>query len=553
MSFRRAFPTPSKVDPRLAAVRGALALAQLGAGGHSGRKVRSLSQKLGHAWSAAEKRILGAVPGALTRLDALVQPSLARPFARTADACGSSQPSGLSDTYTSGGVQVGLDLSPGGSQMTIDTASGDVTFHFVYRTSSCPPFTPPSCPTADGSVDAQGSSQDSVVIQASKGGQLVASRTYTADTTKRAHGQTADDAKLDYVDVEFSTHTEINWDGSYYADTITRTTQINMRTEAYVPSESSVARTSPGGPATAVAAKSDSNDFAAQMSKLISAYRAVEQGWQAPNSCAQLTFDPASNAIMVNKGDSGHFGGRVLAKKDGAAAAKARWQMTQQQNGSFSPTSTSGPEPSFGYVVASHVDGKTLAATAYVTSTAGIAQDTWSEPIVVDNINTVTGTFTGHDEDQGSVLDWSGTATFQRADGGMEIAGAFVLASGEATVTASGTAIGTGCQQTGTQQLALSPSSVWGVEGEAKPYTYQIVAPFDYPGTIDVTWINCSDPNLDGTPSTVSIGPAAIQSGDIAGLNQISPDGFAYDGSFSGAGLDPGEMVRWTWSMKGSP
>jgi hypothetical protein len=197
----------------------------------------------------------------------------------------------------------------------------------------------------------------------------------------------------------------------------------------------------------------------------------------------------------------------------------------------------------------------TTLAPSTTTSTTTTTTTTTTTPIHVVNLSTITGTFTGHDDDQGSVLDWSGTATFTRADTGTGpgIAGVFALASGEATVTASGTAIGTGCQQTGTQPLALSPSSVWSVEGGATPYTYQIVAPFDYPGTIDVTWVNCSDPNLNGHTSTASIGPAAILSGDIGGLSQTSPDGFAYDGGFSGAGSDPGEMVKWTWSMKASP
>ena len=197
-------------------------------------------------------------------------------------------------------------------------------------------------------------------------------------------------------------------------------------------------------------------------------------------------------------------------------------------------------------------------STTSSTTTTTTTTTTTMTPTPGATINTITGTFTGHDDDEGSVLDWSGTATFKRVDGLTGIHGSFVLASGEATVTASGTALGTGCQQTGTQHVAVSPASVWAVEGEAEPYTYQIVAGFDYPGTVDVTWVNCSDPSLNGTPSTISIGPPAIQSFTVGGsnLNQTSPDGFVYDGSFNvvgGAGLEPGEMASWTWSMRGSP
>ena len=150
-------------------------------------------------------------------------------------------------------------------------------------------------------------------------------------------------------------------------------------------------------------------------------------------------------------------------------------------------------------------------------------------------------------------VSWSGTATFQRADSGAGTAGSFQLATGQATVTASGTDA-SGCNVSGSTTVTLQTNSAWGVEGDKKPYTYQIVASFEPPDTVPVTLSAC--PGGRGRPQhgRESRSAPAIQSGDlVSGLDKTSADGLTYTGSASASfGLDPGESESWTWSMTGT-
>ncbi len=119
-------------------------------------------------------------------------------------------------------------------------------------------------------------------------------------------------------------------------------------------------------------------------------------------------------------------------------------------------------------------------------------------------------------------------------------------------MTVSGTDA-SGCSVSGSATVTLQTNSVWGVQGDKKPYTYQIVASFGSPGSIPVTLSGCPDSGADG-PSTVPIQAPAIQSGDLlGGLDKTSADGLTYTGSASASfGLDPGESESWTWSMTGT-
>jgi hypothetical protein len=264
------------------------------------------------------------------------------------------------------------------------------------------------------------------------------------------------------------------------------------------------------------------------------------------------------DTIKVKPGATGSFNAQVIAVNGGGVAAKARWTLSAEKNGTFSPTSTSDRTPAFSYTVDAHPTTQKLIITVHATSTAGVAEETWSQDI--EGLQTITGTFTGHTTDLGVVYDWTGTATFTKTDTGTDVpgpGGVFQLSSGQATVTVSGSQIGSGCDQTGTTTIGLFDKSPWTVTGLEKPFSYQVIAPFK-PDPPNATNINCSDPNRNGSDAGLGSMPgAALQSGDIAeganlyGLVKTTDDLYKYEGSATSNRA--GESENWTWSMTGTP
>jgi hypothetical protein len=394
-----------------------------------------------------------------------------------------------------------------------------------------------------------------------RGGKVLTKRSYSETVSFDTKGLVADDAKLDTVDVRYTETTVLDDDGVHYTSYGTRPARIDMRRETYTAGESTAfgSASAAGAIVNARGLEAGAREFAAFVGKTIGEYRARETAWQAPGTCANLALDPASNTITVPRGTTGTFSAQVNAVNGGGTATKARWTLGDQQNGSFSPATTNDRQPSFSYTVTTRSDAHTLSVTVRATSTAGVAQSTWTEKID-DQLNTITGTFTGHSVDAGVVYDWTGSATFQRPATAASFAGpggVLGLTSGQATVTVSG-ADGTGCSLTGTSTIGLLPQSPWTVTGSDKPFSYQIVAPF----TADVpqaTRVHCSDPLLEGTPAGLgSIGPTALQSGDIAsganvtGLVRTTDDVLTYAGSATSDGPLDDESTTWTWSFKGS-
>jgi hypothetical protein len=567
-------PAPTKAAPGLVQLQGALTLTQAGFTTRSGKRAAPLSRR---SWTTARARLLKATSATFARIaKPLRRP--ARAMVAASDACQvidivsqggtfgtDGRPATSGGSYTSNGVSVSLDVTrSGGMQLGMQTTVNGDTYTMKYESgeSDCTKHALPPCPTADGGLDASGTKgKVGFSMTVARGGQVLTRRSYAKTINVETKGQVADDAKLDYVDVRYSETTVVEHDGLRYTSYATRSTRIDMRAGRYAPGDSvSFGSASLGGQlANTTGIEVDAHDFAAFVGKTIDEYRGRERAWQRPGTCAKLTFDPASGAITVHRGDTGTFSAKVVAVKGGGTAAKARWTLSSQQNGTFSPTSTKEREPSFTYTVTSQPRGQTLSVAVRATSTAGVAQETWSQKIE-DELNAITGTFTGHATDLGVVYDWTGTATFRRVDvdtGGP--GGVFQLASGQATVTVSGSLIGGGCSQTGTSSIGLFGQSPWTVTGAEAPFSYQIVAPF-LPDTPQATNVNCSDRSQNGTPAGLGSMPVpALQSGDIAagaaptGLVKTTNDLYAYTGSASASSPGSDQTVSWTWSFTGAP
>ena len=576
---RLAVPAPRNVAPALAQMQSAIAMTEIGFGTRSGRRAAPLSKRVGRSWTIARSRVLKAISAAVARMAAPLRTPVATAAAARAadaDACsvidmitagGSVNTDGTpmsSGGFNVRGVGVTLGVtSGGGMELGLKTTVKGDTYTFKYESneSDCGKHTIPTCPDADGDLNATGAkAKVGFSNTVTRGGKGLSKRSYAKSITVETRGKVADDARLDYVDVKYSEKTTVVTDGQRYTSYGNRTTRINMRSGNYDPGESvSFGSAAEGGQlANTTGFEADARDFAAFVNKTMGNYRDRENAWQKAGACAALKLDPVKDTIKVKPGATGTFSAQVLAVNGGGVAAKARWTLSAQKNGTFTPATTNDRTPSFSYTVDAHPTTQKLIVTVHATSTAGVAEETWSQDI--EGLPTITGTFTGHTTDLGVVYDWTGTATFTKTDTGTDVpgpGGVFQLTSGQATVTVSGSQIGSGCDQTGTTTIALFPGSPWTVTGMEKPFSYQVVAPFksDPPKATDT---NCSDPNNNGKDAGLGSMPgAALQSGDIAqgadptGLLKMTDDLYKYEGSATSDRF--GESESWTWSMTGTP
>jgi hypothetical protein len=571
---RLVLPAPANVAPALAQIQSAIAMTEIGFGTRSGRRAAPLSKRVGRSWTKARSRVLKAASAAVARMAAPLHSPVAT--AADADACavidmitagGSVNTDGTptsSGGFETGGVGVTMGVTNGGGmELGLKTTVQGDTYTFKYESneSDCGKHTIPACPDADGDLNATGAKgKVGFSNTVARGGKVLSRRSYAKAITVETRGKVADDAKLDYVDVKYSEKTTVVNDGQRFTSYGNRSTRINMRSGNYDPGESvSFGSAAEAGQlANTAGFEADAKDFAAFVNKTMGNYRDRENAWQKAGACATLKLDPVKDTIKVKPGATGSFSAQVLAVNGGGIAKGARWTLSAQKNGTFTPTTTNDRTPTFSYTVDAHPETQKLIVTVHATSTAGVAEETWSQDI--EGLQTITGTFTGHTTDFGVVYDWTGTATFTKTDTGNDVpgpGGVFQLTSGQATVTVSGSQTGSGCDQTGTTTIGLFPGSPWTVTGLEKPFSYQIVAPFnpDRPKAIDV---NCSDPNRNGGDAGLGSMPgAALQSGDIAeganiyGLVKTTDDLYKYEGSATSTRA--GEPESWTWSMTGTP
>jgi hypothetical protein len=559
-----ALPPPSKTNSILAGVQGALAFTKLGFTTDSGKRVKSFRQRLGPSWAIAEARLQKAVAVVIGR----AQPTGRRPLgafaaisaggaegmrcaaADVADDYG-SDPGGntvsAKSTASVAGTEVSMNLDANGAHIGVNANVNGYTIKMKYDSGefSCLAYQLPPCPQGDGELNASGiKGRTGFSLLVSKDGSVLKKESYTKTTTVETRGKVADDAKLDTVEVKYSEATSVVLDGTRLSQYGNRNVTIDMRKGSYGPGESvSFGSATVGGEsANVVGVEADAKEFASFVSQAISAYRDRENAWQTPNSCARLKFNPGSNSLTLAPGQQGSFSAEVDTATGGERASKASWTLGAQQNASFSPAGSKDPQPNFSYEASSSPSGETVSVLVKATSSAGVAQETWSQKIAA--INKISGTFSGHQTEEGVVFDWSGTATFTRSH--TEAGGSvFMLTAGTATVSVSG---GIGCTYAGTEQIPLSPLGFFTLMGTGNPVQYQIESPFDNTYAGGGVTETCGMTSFDVTKIP---GAPAIQSGAAfppGGTVRTSTDGATFADS---AGESVLNTANWTWSLKG--
>jgi hypothetical protein len=210
------------------------------------------------------------------------------------------------------------------------------------------------------------------------------------------------------------------------------------------------------------------------------------------------------------------------------------------------------------YTVSNAPKGPKVRVTAKFTSTAGVGQKSWTQPIDQDSINKISGTFTWRTEFFGSIFEAAGDATFERwtpaifggADGG------YKLVSGLYTFTASGKAsqLATNlCSMKGSGQFALAKGNEFAVfnftSPGSPPYEYTFGVASEGLPMIDIETYNCSEPAKKEFEGKHFEYPA------VFGLSTpgpyISQDGITYADSFEHE--EAGGKYIATWNFEGKP
>ena len=555
----KALPKPKAIDIRLAHLEQALKFDPAKAvRGKKRKRARTLQSGFGAAGRRAQKKILKLLPKALAFIDRkgggagssrlLTGPALASAGCEVGPA---------GPTGQTGGASIGTLGDNGGY---IDAPAGGglrvrVTFVSCGGVNR---FRIPECPTANGSVDATGSGEFRATIEVRDGGQLVSRNSSTFEEKAKVHGEVGADAKLKSIEVE---HTEevfiVASGGIVVRGGVTRRAGIEMPGGQYDPAGASVKFFG-----DSIAGDSGAKAFASTAAAAIGAYRSAEPRWSTFNPsggyCAEPAFSPDSDTIKLKRGDKKQLGTYARARQDGGRAAGVRWTLLGAENAEFSPTSSQDAAPNVSYTVSDTARGSLVKVTAKFTSTAGVGEKTWTEPIEANGINHISGSFSAHQEgpsyEGGPTyhLDWSGTANFERREGTAKPV-IFDLVSGKVTQTLF-TFTGPDdferplCKVNGNAQLVLKPSSSnyfelsgSGSSGSDPPFA-EVIYMLDGTPSGEITYSECE---FDFDEGTESWGGAFY--GEI--LVGYSPDEFTFTGS---QGLEEGEGEE-TWSFTGTP
>ncbi len=543
-----------------------------------GRRSKSLSQLLGrvgpHAYADLEKAVSTGISSGESLQLGGAQMARAAATGRIADSspgCGSAVqdlPGGKSAKV--GEANLSLDVVGGALKLGIDLKGKGIDVSVTLRSCGDGAISLDSCPTAEGKVEGHGHAEMEASFKVSEGATVVMAQAFKFGGETTVKAQTGDDGKLDYYDIKHLYTLVGSFGGSKAAfgpitvdTTYIGEAHIDMRAGSSAPPPAQVdIMLSMAGvdPADRIAAEikvahesqaQADKEFAAEVEKVTKQLRGQEGSWLAPNKCASIQFEPGSETLTLQKGQTGTVKSRIEAK-GGGAPQKASWTLGAQQNATFAPGGSEGNPLSTSYNVTNAGKGLVVSATFKATSKAGVAEATWKQKTDL-LIHTISGTFSGRFEDKGELIEWTGSATFSailHENGGTVLQ----LTSGEVNATASGTT-DFECEQTGRETITPFSQSTFTVATVTEPVQYTINIPYGFPGRMKSTLINCKEPSSDGTEYDPDLGLAAVLSGDSihngpSDLLKPSPDGTTFEGGATGLGSEPDERYSWSWSFK---
>jgi hypothetical protein len=512
--FSKVFPAPKDLDLRLSFLRQALRLDPAKLAPKKKRKrIHSLQSGFGAAGRRLQKKLLASLPRALAYFDrkrgGARSSSLSFPRALASANCGVGP---ASERGRLGGSTSVALLGDNGMLIETEAAGYTVRVSFV----SCggvDRFSVPECPKADGGVDAKGTGDFRATTEIWKGSRLEERTSTSFEDSATVHGEVGADAKLKFVKVKHKQEMLIisRKVGGAYRGGMEREIEIRMPGGQYDPAS---ARATPLG--DTVAADFGADAFRKTASAALSGYRSAEAGWSSFGRkpfCAQAVFSPPTATIKLKKSEKKQFGIYARARADGGRAVGARWELLGATNADFSPGTFQEAGPTVQYTVSGTPQGTEVRVTAKFTSTAGVGEDSWKQPIEASLPERFAMTFSGsasYDSSEigagGGVANWSGNAELREIPSPYppgsfpyEFA-TYRLTTGSITYSYSG-AFGDECSATASgsidlaQQPDLAGGAVLGIYDKT-PREYNIFLPMpvteeaEVPGNIGP----CDDP-----------------------------------------------------------
>jgi hypothetical protein len=569
--LKKALPAPMEADQNLASAQQALGTELKGLRDRHGRKIQSARGVLG---ANGVKKLEGAVRTGLTLAEKLKAAraftlSVAPPPTATASSVGGCTPlpfihAPKSGQYKSGGLSGSVDLSNGSAQLGIEGGPNGLRVELNLRICEKGGLKLPGCPEADGRLDGTDEDLMSMDLKVFQGNEQVFGQSFGFKTrTVIEPVQVDDNAKLEYFEIDHKYTEDASNNGvsihfAYHGHA--RVTYPGANYDPHgtdVEARASVAGVSNGDEELSAAefdlgyeAKPKADViFANEVEKVIKSLGNAEAGWMQPNTCAKIAFTPDRNTLKpLKKGQKGSFQAKVESK-DGGTPTETSWTVLKQANGSFNPT-TAHPNPaSFNYTVIDVGDEVFIEVNLRVVSAAGVAERDWIQPTEPDEINQIKGTFTQREDKEGSIVEWSGEATYNRLVPGVSGAGGVYLhASGTVTGVFSGFWGGGGstCGWEGEKTYSLQPEdAVTAIEvspGSLEPpyqYTIEATVRSGPPGGIKV--LDCD---------LVTEWEAPIDM-DFETGKAVSDDGVHFSGSTTDTSV-PGWTIEKTWSFEGT-
>jgi hypothetical protein len=603
---KAALPRPKAGDPALLAAKAALGFDPGRLRDRRGRRVVSAAKLLGaqrvHAAEGAIKQGLATLGrlradsklGATSSLAGMSSLAVASAQGCAAQAKNPSQ----SAEFKGDGFDAKVDLGKGAAQIGIDLGEGGVRaeFDFGLCEKGDDHFQAPECPKADGTLEASDESNFYANIRIFKGGELLLSQNieFTA-TTAIEPIQVDDDAKLEYFEIDHTYKTSIETGGSsqlfgkvslklaYHGST-----RVNYPGATYDPTHTDVEvkfgiegaqaddqhelRDIEFDQSLQAKPEADKN-FAAAVDKAIAKLGEREARWLQPNVCAAISFDPVSDSLLLERDQPGGFRARIKSKAGGEPEG-GKWTLTESQNAAVGPPRALANPAAFNYSVTNAGRGIEVQAALRVTSRAGVAEATWTQPTKEEPppppppaaafTGPISGTAVLDAADLGEGFEiasqWTGEVTLTR-DPPIESPGpatyAYKLTSGSIAYSFTGSENGCHVQGGDTIDLGAQQDLTAGVSlvllpGDPRPY--QLILPSPALVQVPGTQSACEDPEDNG--DSFDWAPA----GGLPALVYALQDPghvLAEDESFAGSGsgdFGPGSPSQtWAWDLAPVP
>jgi len=606
--LKAALPRPRRADPALLAAKAAFSLDPGRLRDRRGRRVVPAGKLLG------AKRIRtaeGAIKQGLvmlgrmradTALGSRLSPAGASSIAMaSAQGCaGQAKNPSRTGEFKGKGFDAKVDVGKGAAEIGIDLGEGGVRaeIDFGLCEKGDDLFKAPDCPAADGTLEASDEHHFYLNMRISKHGELLLSQKIEFNgKTAIKPIQVDDDAKLEYFEVDHSYKTAIEMGGSsqqfgkvslkfaYHGST-----RVTFPGAAYDPTHTDVEvkfdvegvqaddlheiRDIEFDQSLAAKGEADKN-FAAAVDKAIAKLGEKEAHWTKPNVCAEITFEPVSDTLTLERDEAGGLRTQI-ASRSGGLPEGAKWTLFESSNATAGPPRALANPASFSYTVTNAGKGVEVQIAFRATSRAGVAEGTWTQPTkeppppppAETFAGGVSGTAEFDDFELGAgnqlSAEWTGNVGLTQ-DPPFESPGfpattfTYKLTSGSIVYSFSGTL--SGCHVEGSGPIDLgaqidmtSAVSLILLDGEPRPFHYQFVLPMPLFATVPGTRSSCEDPedNGDSFDWIPSAGvPALVWAPDSAGQVLAADESFSGSDSGDTGGGSPDQS--WQWALSPGP